>query len=412
MVRQMFTRLLTSVLLVMGSLPMSAQQIQQDIVKIRFVDSAKNPIPYFASHYQYLCGEKDQSAFGAYLKPFPWDELLPYQDVGGGIMPMRGDKAPYFIEEIDLGFHRRRSDASKKRFKNAELPEPVKFFVWYFPNGHIYKMSVEDANHLKRDQVNVIEVPGNLGTGSWKELGDFLVDAAYFWRVDRGSKSALLKRCEALIEARKKAGDLVWAGNLVFVREHWLGANQRVGLFARAQSLQTPELDKELPWRNAGREFGHEPGGLYRYPLKPYLAFKKSLEVNPKDIRAIFWTKLLPWVNGFSLSDCKTGQTTDDYIRECKRVYLNFRGNLDDYHRFWFLKEFLRTCNGMTYEARWWLKQKGISHDADLQWAMEDLNGLFGKYPFLHYQVEELKEWLLYMKDPNQVEPLNLIDGK
>jgi hypothetical protein len=297
-----------------------------------------------------------------------------------------------------------------QRFKNAGFQEKVdQFYVWYFPNGQTHMLSWDEANGLKRDEVNVIEIPGDLGSGKWKELGDFLFDASYYWRVDRGSKKSLIERCDALIEARKKEGDLVWAGNLAFVRYHWLNAETRIGLFGRAPSAQTPELDRELPWQNARRDFGRV-GGWACYPLKPYLACKKVMEVNPKDARALFWVKMLPWVNGFSAMHGKTGQTEDDFIRECKRVWSENREALDDYHRFWFLKEFLEKCDGMTYEARWWMKKKGVHHDADIQWAVDELNGLIGKYPFLKYQAVHLKEWLLYMKDPNQVEPLNLID--
>ena len=391
---------------------MRAQDTKQDVIKIRFVDSQERPIPYFASHFEYFSNDRERSAFRAYLRTFPWDELLPYQEVGGGIMPLRGDKESYFVDSIDIGFEKERLEAAQKRYKNAGLPEPIKYFVWYFPDNQVYIATFDEINQLKRTTVNVINISGNLGSGSWKELGDFLFDAARFWRIDRGSRSALLKRCDALINAKEKAGDLVWAGNLTFIRELWIQGNPRTGLFAREQSPQTPELDRELPWQHAGREFGREGVSMYSYPLKPYLVFKKVLEVNPGDVRAVFWTRLLPWVNGFSLSDCKTGQTTNDYISECKRVYGDCKDKMDDYHRFWFLREFLRSTDGMTYEARWWLKQKGVSHDTDLQWALDELALLFGKYPFLRYQIAEVKEWLLYMKDPNQVEPLNLIDGK
>lgn len=386
---------------------------KKDLVLIRFVDSKNHPIPYFSRRFEYFGGEGDIKAFKNYLHPFPWDELLPYQGIGGGIMPMRSDTLPYFLDEINLEFQQGSADSSLQKFKNAELPLPAeRYLLWYFPNGQVHMMSLNETSRLKRDQVNVIAIPGDLGSGKWKELGDFLFDASFNWRIDRGSRKDLIKRCNALIDEKTKEGDRAWAGNLTFIREHWLHASAHVGLFGRAQEEPPAGLDKELPWQGAAREFGRGGVALSSYPWQPYVAFRKVLEVNPRDVRAIFWTRLLPLVNGFMVPYAKNGATTVDYIRECRRVYGATREQLDDYHRFWFLKEFIQTANGMTYSERYWMKKPGVKHDANIQWAVDELGALFTKYPFLKYQILYLKEWLLYMKDPNQVEPLNLIDGK
>lgn len=391
---------------------MNAQDDQKgNRVRIRFVDSHQNPIPYFASHFEYFGSNEDRKAFLGYVHQYPFGELLPYQDIGGGITPARNDVSPYFLEEINLEFEAGRTLVDLKRFENAGLPTSAKeYFVWYFPNSQVHILSFDEISQLKRNQINVIEVPGDLGSGKWKELGDFLFDASYFWRIDRGSRKELIKRCDTLIAAKKDERDWVWAGNLVFVREHWLHASARVGLFGHVRVQPPAGLDNELPWQGSARAFGRGGVALHSYPWEPYVAFKKVLEVNPKDVRAIFWTKLLPWVNGFTPPDGKNGATTDDYIRECRRVYGVMREQLDNYHRFWFLKEFIQTADGSTYAERYWSKKKGVQHGTDIQWAVDELKGLFVEFPFLQYQVVFLKEWLLYLSDPNQVKPLNLIN--
>jgi hypothetical protein len=382
-----------------------AETMAEDIVQIRFVDSKGKPIPYFSRLFVYLQETETSGSYKSYLADGGiWDEALPYQDAGGGIGPPRNGEPPYFVDEIDLATESRGDTESFKRFQKAGLPGNVRsVFCFHFPDGQMYLLPFEEAAKLARDQVNVLTVPGDLGSGSWKEIGDFLFKAATQWRTGLGSQSDLINQCDALIK-RKQAGDLQWAGNLVFVREHWLQANPRIGNFGREPKVATRKELAELPWGNTRREFASSL--FYSYPIEPYRAFKQVLKVNPKDKRASFWTEVLPWVNGIAPEGKRGEPTSADLIRECKRVYMAQREQLDDYHRFWAVKEFMRAAKSATYVERYHLHLKGIHHDADLQWAVDELNSLFSKWPFLRYQIDELGKWLAYMKNPEWIDPL------
>jgi len=381
-----------------------AETMTEDIVQIRFVDSKGKPIPYYTRLFVYLQATETLKSYQSYLAGGGiWDKTLPYQDAGGGIEPSRNEKPPYFVDEIDLAAESRGDVESFKRFNVAGLPGSVRsVFCYHFPDGQTFLLPFDEAAKLARDKVNVLTIPGDLGSGDWQELGDFLFQAATNWRTGLGSQSELIKQCDALIKKRQP-GDLQWAGNLVFIREHWLKANPRIGNFGREPKKATRKELAELPWGDTRREFAR-PLGFYSYPIEPYRAFKQVLKVNPKDRRAIFWTKVLPWVDGFAPEGKHGKPTSADFILECKRVYMAQREQLDDYHRFWAVQEFIRAAKSATYVERYHLHLKEIHHDADLQWAVDELDLLFKKWPFLRYQIDELGEWLAYMKDPARVD--------
>jgi hypothetical protein len=383
-----------------------AEAMAKDIVQIRFVDSKGKPIPYFSRLFVYLQETETVESYKSYLADGGiWDEALPYQDAGGGIGPSRNGDPPHFVDSIDLAFEAGATGFTQNRILDAHLPPGTKkIYVFHFPDGEIYMLPFDEATKLARDRVNALTIPGDLGSGDWQELGDFLFKAATNWRTGLGSQSALFKQCDALIK-KKQAGNLQWAGNLVFIRENWLQANPRAGNFGREPKVATRKELAELPWGNTRRTFAR-PLGHYSYPIESYRAFKQVLNVNPKDRRAIFWTEVLPWVNGIAPEGKPGEPTSADFIRECKRVYMVNRERLDDYHRFWAMKEFMRAADGATYVERYHLHLKGIHHDVDLQWAVDELNLLFNKWPFLRYQIDELGKWLAYMKNPEWVDPM------
>lgn len=338
-----------------------AEPKQEDLVQIRFVDSKGKPIPYYSRLFVYLQPNETLASYESYLATGGiWDKLLPYQDVGGGIEPSRNEEPLYFVDAIDLAHEAEAAGFTQKRFQDGHLPLGAKkIIVYHFPDGQTRLLPFDDATKLARDKVNVLTIPGDLGSGEGKELGDLLFEAATQWRTGVGSQGALIKRCDALIEKKKKAGDLQWAGNLVFVREHWLQANPCTGNFGREPKNVTQKELADLPWANTRRTFAR-PLGFYSYPIEPYRALKRVLQVNPKDKRAIFWTEVLPWVNGIAPEGKRGEPSSADFIRECKRVYLVQRERLDDYHRFWAVQESIRAAKSATYVERYHLHLKGI----------------------------------------------------
>lgn len=391
---------LTVVLLVLAGVEVGAQP-PDDRVRVRFVDSQGRAIPYFSVALVELRNKADLPALRALYAAASSATLLPYRDVGDGIGPRRDEHDPWDTDRITPASVRGYAKVARERATESGLSPPTLVYAWVFPNSELYAMTLDELDQLRRDIVNVIEIPGDLGGGWWKEVGDFLYKASRYWRLDEGSRRSLLKKCDAMIAASKAEGDLVWAGHLTFVREHWLAGNRRTGLFARARSQLTPEIDAELPWRREGRDFGRNTYGAY--PLKPYLSFKEVLKVNPNDTRALFWTKALPWLNGFTPTRGTPGTTTADYVRETRRVFSELKDELDDYHRFWYVKEVLKSCASTMYVARYWLDRKEVIHEADLRWALDELDRLTAKHNFLAYDRPPVKEILVYLADPDRV---------
>jgi hypothetical protein len=226
-----------------------------NVVRICFVDSKGQAIPYYASHRVYLAGDQDRAEFRNYIQN-AWDELLPHEEIGGGIGPSKNDTTPYFIKELDLNWWDSFTESALKRFRSAGYSGPVEeYFYHVFPNGYVHVLARTEVEKMKRDQISVLVIYGDLGSGQWKDLGNFLFKAAYYWRVNKGSQKDLLKQCDSLIETNLKAGNLAWAGNLSFVREMWFGGASRAGLFGHKEQGLIPNEDRELPWRNSARSF-------------------------------------------------------------------------------------------------------------------------------------------------------------
>ncbi len=372
-----------------------------EMVRIRFVDSQGMPISYFARDTVFLRAE-DVTSYKAYLAGGGfWDELISYE----GFCTQRSQEPPCFVDLINMTLERDIEVCAQKRFQDKGFPPGAKMFLVYeFLDGTTFMLPISNVAKMDADNVNVLTIPGALGSGDWKELGDFLFKADAQWCKGRDFDNALIRQCDSLIEKKEKASDLQWAGSLVFVRERWLQPNPRIICLDRKPMEGTPEEFSDLPWsNNTRRTFG---SFMAPYSIASYSACVKVLQVNPEDKRAIFWTKVLPWVNGFAPEGKQGEPTSADLVRECKRAYMAERGRLDDYHRFWALKEFMDATDGATFVERYHLHLKGIHHDADLQWALDELNALFKKWPFLRYQVDSLEEWLAYMRQPEWIDPL------
>jgi len=399
MKKQILWSLVPMFALLTGHEILSARErpVTKEVVQIRFVDSAGHPIPYFSS-YEIRLKPADIAKHKEFISNGAmYYNLLPCEYGGTVLRPLIKTEVPYFVKEIDI---------SGRLSQQQTLPGPtVVAHYFVFPDGQVLTLTSEETSSFARDKENVLTVPGQLGAGTWRELGDCLFEAAVYWRTGRGSQTALIERCDALIKQRQKEGDFQWAGNLVLVRELWLKAKTRYGDFERTYEPVTPQERAELPWGNTRATFA-KPESMYAYPIEPYRAFKEVLKVNPGDIRAIFWTEVLPWINGFAPEGGPGKPTSDDLIRECKRVYLAHRDLLGDSYRFWALTTLVRAVDGATYVERYRLHLKGVKHDEDFQWAIDDLSRLLEKWPFLESEMPETRKSLEYIRDASWIDPL------
>jgi len=229
------------------------------------------------------------------------------------------------------------------------------------------------------------------------------VDAAFYWRQNRGSHSSLLKRCDKLIARYQKDHNLEWAGNLTFVREYWLRGNiQRVGLFGSHPSVVAELEWKELPFGVKGY-FGQAQAIPFGQPIEPYRAFKKVLEVNPKDSRAIYWVKVLPWLSG---SSDDSPESTATYLQSARRVYEAYRDQLDDQQKVEALDTIFACTSSYIFVQRNGKKRTDVKVGSEMDWAVKESDALVKKYPFLRNDFAlRLSKNVAYMKDPNRVRP-------
>lgn len=407
--KQFWICLMTASLVLAASLALSAQQGQRNrIVQIRFVDSDHKQIPYFTGLHRNLGlhnKQEELSALFPFIKGCIAEDLLPINSVGSGIDTTKNSNKDAFDDEIDLdGLIRvetlSRDDSFNKRIGRSW--ETLSIISYVFPDGTAYQLTREDLEKLGHGQHEVV-ITGHLGSGEWAELGHFLVDAAFYWRWDRGSQSTLLKRCDALIARYRERGNLEWAGNLTFVRGLWLrGDFQRVGLFGKRPSTVTAEEWKELPYGSKGY-FGHAQAIPFGQPIEPYRAFKKVMEVNPKDPRAIYWVKVLPWLSGAKEDSV---ESTASYLKSARKIYEIYRDQLDDQHKVKALDTFFEAASSYVYVQRYWKKRTDAKVDAEIEWAVNESEFLVKKYPFLRndFALRWTKN-IAYMKAPNRVLP-------
>lgn len=377
------------------------------IINIHFVDSDHKRIPFFSGLHKNIRLNNKQIEMSSeleFLKGWIAESLLPSNSIGGGIDTPRNSNMDAFEAEEDLESLSRIDALGRDEIFNKSMGiswETLSMVSYVFPDGTVYQLTRTDLEKLGPGKHEVV-VPSHLGSGEWAELGHFLVDAAFFWRCDRGNQPSLLKRCDALISRYQEQGNLEWVGNLTFLRGYWLrGDIKHLGFFGARPSEVTAEEWKELPYGNMGH-FGHPQAIPLGQPIEPYRSFKKVLAVNPKDPRAIYWVKVLPWISGSSDDSLSA---ISSYIQSARRVYETYGGQLGDQQKVKAINTFLEAVSSQVFVQRYWKKQPNVKIEKEIEWALKEADVLVGKYPFLQNDIA--LNWAkikAYLSKPDQVQ--------
>ena len=380
---------------------------EDKVAQLEFVDSQNQRIPYCTVLLSGSCNKNDLQSFKDmylnYLKTSIYDDLIPINALGAGLDISKNTTGSTLETAIDINWIPKMdaiiNEPGVKVHQNRVF-DKTQFYYCVFLDGTIRTFTQSEVEKLGPGR-HQITIPGSLGSGNWAELGVFLVDAAFYWRVDRGDRKALLNRCDALIQRYLKEGNPVWAGNLAFVRALWLRGNiERTGLFGTNPAKVTEAEWKELPWGSKGF-FGNLFSAPFGKPIEPYRAFKKALELNPKDPRAIYWVKVSPWLSG---AKDDSPEFTRTYLAQAKRVYETYQDQLDDQHRVEALGQVLEFAASSVFVQRYWKKKEGVRVDADqFGWVVKAYTPLVSKYSFLGEEATRWEKLMAYLKDPTVI---------
>lgn len=377
------------------------------VVRLEFVDSNHQRISYFI--FQFWDINKNDTIISNnkyidYSRSSIYSELLPTNPVGAGINIDTNSNIPSFKAEIDIDWIKQYEttlNAPEVKDHQHRTTDKTKLYYYIFLDGTIRTFGKPDLEKLGPGKHEIL-IPGNMGSGKWSELGDFLVDSACYWRQGRGDRKALLLKCDLLLQQYFKEGNLTWAGNLTFVRAFWLRGNiKHLGVFGSQPSKVTSLEWQELPWGQKGF-FGNESAVPFGQPIEPFRAFKQVLEVNPGDPRSIYWVKVLPYISGAKID---SPDFIFAYLEQTKRLFETYKDQLDDKHRVECIDKIIEFIGSSVFVQWYWKKKTNFRlTDAQVDWILSECKPLISNYPFLSEM--KLTRWeslIRYVKDASMV---------
>jgi hypothetical protein len=400
-------KLLFVVLLIccVGSFAGSLQeQNSKDRIYIKFIDSNHNKIPYFVENVVYIADKSEQLTQDLFIKSQLNSVLFPYQQFGLDIWPeKRGFRNRPIIDGTDIIFKIDRDAAFQSIADGYPQHKDLNpFYQIVFLDGSTYWISREELKSQK-EVMREIEIPGQLGSGTYGDVGRTLAKAAYYWYFRKGSASRLIKECNEQIANLKSKHLHDLRAGLIFIREYWLWDHIKPPLWSGVPGGPNELEAKQLPWEGRKPRYGRFAGNT---PILANRAFKYVLNEYPSNAWAWFFVEILPTVAGFDVPNVDGELSSQLYVDACLKLYMENKGKISDSQKVAFFKMFINELESLVYIERYWNHRKDSAHGDDLSWYTTEVKELQSRHeflkrdPFLHPD-----EKLDYLKNPSLVRP-------